>query len=152
MPELIFLLSYQIECPERFEARIYRDSMANSVRRIADDNQKSNTWAVKSVAGNVNSGNVDLRRSPRRPAPPQHQSKEDKRIMIRLDSKHEAHNAELFILRKQVQQPVSDPSLFVDAWQVPSGIGVLESSSAKAASILQRKEAIATIFGNVIVE
>ncbi|CAD6503246.1 BgTH12-02913 [Blumeria graminis f. sp. triticale] len=107
--------------------------MANSVRRIADDNQKSNTWAVKSVAGN-------------------HQSKEDKRIMIRLDSKHEAHNAELFILRKQVQQPVSDPSLFVDAWQVPSGIGVLESSSAKAASILQRKEAIATIFGNVIVE
>ncbi|KAI1003951.1 hypothetical protein K3495_g4259 [Podosphaera aphanis] len=72
--------------------------------------------------------------------------------MIRLDSQHEVCRAEPFLLRQQVQRLIPDPSLVVDAWQVPSGIAILVPTLAKAGSILEHKDAIAARFGNVTVE
>lgn len=131
---------------------IYTSVKASTMDKVAEDKRQNKTWAAKAAAGNKDNKNVDLRRAPRRPSPPQHQSKEDKRIMIRLDSKHEARNAEPFLLRQQVQRLVPDPTLVVDAWQVPSGIAVLAPTAAKAASILQHKDTIAARFGNAKVE
>ncbi|CAD6501971.1 BgTH12-07855, partial [Blumeria graminis f. sp. triticale] len=50
--------------------KIYRTSIVNPVSRVDGSIQKSKTWAAKAAAES-------------------HQSKEDKRVMIRLDSKHE---------------------------------------------------------------
>ncbi|KAI0999366.1 hypothetical protein K3495_g8830 [Podosphaera aphanis] len=126
---------------------------ADFLAQISDAVSRAiNILAAKAAAGDVDGTDVDLRRPPRRPSPPQNQSKEDKRIMIRLNSQHEARKAEPFLLRQQVLRLIPDPSLVVDAWQVPSGIAILAPTPAKAGSILEHKDAIAARFGNATVE
>ncbi|POS82043.1 hypothetical protein EPUL_006227, partial [Erysiphe pulchra] len=134
---------------ERIYAKLPLDSFDGSASEF-----KGNIWATK-VA---NSSRCPSKSSPRgpgppsRPTPPQGQSKEDRRIKIRLSPDHEARKAELLLLRKQLQRLIPDPTLVVDAWQVPSGISIFAPTPAKAATILQYKDAIALRFGNATFE
>ncbi|POS84123.1 hypothetical protein EPUL_003235 [Erysiphe pulchra] len=72
--------------------------------------------------------------------------------MIRLSPDHEARKAEPLLLRQQLQGLIPKLTLVVDVWQVPSGISILAPTPAKAATILQYKDAIALRFGNATVE
>ncbi|SZE99306.1 unnamed protein product [Blumeria hordei] len=82
------------------------------------------TWASKAAAGVSTGTNIDVHQPMTRPTPPQHQGKEDVRIMIRLNREHEARKADPLLLRQQVQRLILDPSLVVDARQVPSSVAV----------------------------
>ncbi|POS88315.1 hypothetical protein EPUL_000617, partial [Erysiphe pulchra] len=84
--------------------------------------------------------------------PPQVQSHEDRRVIVRLNSEHEARKTEPFLLRQQIQRMIPDLSLVADATVVPSGVAILALTLAKAATILQYKEVIARRFGNALVE
>ncbi|POS83824.1 hypothetical protein EPUL_004823, partial [Erysiphe pulchra] len=57
--------------------------------------------------------------------PPKVQSREDRRVMIRLAPDYEARKTGAFELRQKVQQLVSDKSLVSDVWPVPSGFAIL---------------------------
>ncbi|KAI0999255.1 hypothetical protein K3495_g8942 [Podosphaera aphanis] len=87
-----------------------------------------------------------------RATPPQGQSSEDRRTMIRLGPDHEARKADSYELRQAIQKLVSDSTLVSDVRSVPSGVAMLASTPAKAATILQAKSANETRFGNAIVE
>ncbi|POS82009.1 hypothetical protein EPUL_005720, partial [Erysiphe pulchra] len=113
---------------------------------------KGSSWAAKVANSSRYPSKSSPRGPPSRPTPPQGQSKEDRRIMIRLSPDHEARKAEPLLLRQQLQRLIPDPTLVVDAWQVPSGISILAPTPAKAATILQYKDAIALRFGNATVE
>ncbi|KHJ32239.1 hypothetical protein EV44_g4238 [Erysiphe necator] len=103
-----------------------------------------NTWAARAARGNNLSLNNSVWGPPAKPSnPPRGQSFEDRRIMIRLEHDHEAHKAESFLLRQQIQSLISDPSLVSDAWQALSGIAILAPTPAKAATLLQYKDVIA---------
>ncbi|KHJ34524.1 hypothetical protein EV44_g4152 [Erysiphe necator] len=113
---------------------------------------RNNSWASRVAMKSIRSSNNPIRATPTRPTPPQGQSYEDKRVMIRLDKDHESRKTEPFLLRQQIQQLLPDPSFVCDAWQAPSGITILALAPAKAAAILQYKDVIARRFGNAIVE
>ncbi|POS81774.1 hypothetical protein EPUL_005764, partial [Erysiphe pulchra] len=81
--------------------------------------------------------------------PPKGQSREDRRVMIRLGPEHEARKTGAFELRQKVQELVSDKLLVSDAWAVPSGVAILAPTPAKAAAILQNKTAIENRFGKL---
>lgn len=70
--------------------------------------------------------------------------------MIHLSPDHQARKAELLLLRQQLQRLTLGLTLVVDAWQVPSGISILVPTPAKAATILQYKDAIALRYENTI--
>lgn len=72
--------------------------------------------------------------------------------MIRLSQDHEARKSDFFLLRQKIQKLIPDSTLVVDIWQVPSGIAIVAPTSAKAATILQYKNAIENRFGNAKVE
>ncbi|KHJ31237.1 hypothetical protein EV44_g4058 [Erysiphe necator] len=72
--------------------------------------------------------------------------------MIRLGPEHEARKAGPFELRQKIQELVSDKSLVSNVWSVPSGVAILASTPAKAASIMQSKATIEERLGNAIVE
>ncbi|KHJ31550.1 hypothetical protein EV44_g3688 [Erysiphe necator] len=78
--------------------------------------------------------------------PSQGQSKEDRRVMIRLNPDHEARKSGSFELRQTMQKLVPDSSLVTDAWIALSGIAVLAPTPAKAAAILQAKKEAWTTF------
>ncbi|POS81664.1 hypothetical protein EPUL_006013, partial [Erysiphe pulchra] len=113
---------------------------------------KKSSWAATAANGHNNAAINLTQRLPRRPTPPQGQSHEDRRVMVRLNSEHEARKTEPFLLRQQIQRMIPDPSLVVDAIVVPSGVTILAPTPAKAATILQYKEVIAQRFGNAVVE
>ncbi|KHJ34265.1 putative effector protein [Erysiphe necator] len=69
-------------------------------------------------------------------SPPHGQSKEDRRIMIRLAPDHKARKFGTFELRQTIQKLVPDSSLISDVWNVPSGVAILAPTPAKAATIL----------------
>ncbi|CAD6500718.1 BgTH12-06425 [Blumeria graminis f. sp. triticale] len=94
--------------------KIYKSSMNEQEQKPSTQSDNKMIWASKAAAGN--------------------QSKEDKRVMIRLDREHEARKVDPFLLRQQVQRLIPDPSLVVDA------------------CILQHSEAIAARLGNATVE
>ncbi|KHJ31716.1 putative effector protein [Erysiphe necator] len=94
------------------------------------------TWAQK-VASDVH----DLK-----------QSKEDRRVIIRLSPNHEARKTGSFELRQKVQSVLSDKSLVSDAWFVPSGVAILAPSPTKAATLMQFKDTIEKMFGEATVE
>ncbi|KHJ35177.1 hypothetical protein EV44_g4081 [Erysiphe necator] len=89
---------------------------------------------------------------PRRPIPPQGQSHEDRRVMIRLNPEYEVRKIEPLLLRQQLQRMIPDPTLVADAILVSSGVAILAPKPAKAATILQYKEDVAQRFGNAVAE
>ena len=113
---------------------------------------KKSSWAATAANGHNNTVINLTQRLTRRPSPPQGQSHEDRRVMVRLNSEHEARKTEPFLLRQQIQRMIPDPSLIADAIVVPSGVAILAPTPAKAATILQYKEIIAQRFGNAVVE
>ncbi|KHJ30024.1 hypothetical protein EV44_g4105 [Erysiphe necator] len=120
---------------------------------LKNSEQKSNSsWAAKAANGNIKSFNNSIRTLPARHTPPQGQSLEDRRIMIRLDKDHEARKVDTFLLRQQIQKLIPDSSLVCDVWHTPSSIVILAPTPAKAAAIMQYKDIIANRFGNAIVE
>lgn len=109
------------------------------------------SWAEKT--GALENGKViQLKKQAIRASPPRDQSKEDRRVIIRLGPDHEARKAGSFEIRQQIQQLITDKSLVADVWTVPSGIAILAPTPAKAAALLQFKEAIEKRFGNAKVE
>ncbi|KHJ33302.1 hypothetical protein EV44_g4794 [Erysiphe necator] len=72
--------------------------------------------------------------------------------MIRLGKDHEARKPDFLLIRQQIQQLIPDSTLVSDAWHAPSGIKILASTPAKAAAILQYKDAFARRFGNATLE
>ncbi|KHJ33478.1 hypothetical protein EV44_g4315 [Erysiphe necator] len=113
---------------------------------------KKSSWAATAANGHNNTVINLTQRLTRRPSPPQGQSHEDRRVMVRLNSEHEARKTEPFLLRQQIQRMIPGPSLVADAIVVPSGVAILAPTPAKAATILQYKEIIAQRFGNAVVE
>ncbi|SZF01981.1 unnamed protein product [Blumeria hordei] len=107
--DLFALISYGVFRAIRGE-KVYRSSTTSAGASHNEINRNRNTWAAK------------------------YQSKEDRRIMIRFDSQHEARKAEPFLLRQQVQQLTLDPLMVVDV------------------CILEQKYTLAARFGNVTVE
>ncbi|KHJ32299.1 hypothetical protein EV44_g4330 [Erysiphe necator] len=95
-----------------------------------------NTWAEKEKAHNLGTKVFNLKRQTVKASLPQGQSREDRRVMIRLDSGHEARKTGAYELRQSIQNLVSDKSLVSDVWMVPSGVAVLAPTPAKAAAIL----------------
>ncbi|KAI1001781.1 hypothetical protein K3495_g6425 [Podosphaera aphanis] len=87
-----------------------------------------------------------------RAKPPQGQSKEDRRVMIRLGPEHEARKAGAFEPRQTIQKLIPDSNLVSDVWTVPCGVAILAPTAARAATILQSKNAIENRFGNAVVE
>ncbi|POS84601.1 hypothetical protein EPUL_003455 [Erysiphe pulchra] len=79
---------------------------------------------------------------------PQGQSKEDRRVMIRLGPEHDARKVGAFELRQKIKELESDKSLVSDVWSVPSGVAILAPTPAKAASIMQSKAARKERMGN----
>ncbi|KHJ35962.1 putative effector protein [Erysiphe necator] len=129
--------------------RVYRD-----LSRI-EPTQKhpvQETWAEKAKDQSADTKVFNLKRKTLKATPPQGQSKEDRRVMIRLKPDHEARKSGSFELRQTIQKLVPETSLVSDAWIVPSGIAVLAPTPAKAAAILQAKKAIEDRFGNALVE
>ncbi|POS81632.1 hypothetical protein EPUL_005590, partial [Erysiphe pulchra] len=122
---------------------IYMKNPATTAN-ISLTRKNENRWAAKTAAGNINRSNIDLRRPPIRPNPP--------RIMIRLDKEHEARKTEPYLIRQKIQKLISDPTLVVDTWQVPSGVTILAPTPAKASTSLQQKDVISQRFGNATVE
>lgn len=110
------------------------------------------TWAKK--AGSQNAGNevFNLKRQILKSSAPQGQSKEDRRVMIRLGPEHEARKAGAFELWQKIQELVSDKSLVSDVWSIPSGVVILAPTPAKAASIMQSKSTIEERLGNATEE
>ncbi|KHJ31285.1 hypothetical protein EV44_g3683 [Erysiphe necator] len=113
---------------------------------------KKNSWAARVANGQTSIVNNPTPKPRTKPTPPQGQSHEDRRVMIRLEHDHEARKTEPFLLRQQIQRILPDPSLVADTMQVPSGIAILAPTPAKAAAILQYKDVIAQRFGKAIVE
>ncbi|POS81766.1 hypothetical protein EPUL_006523, partial [Erysiphe pulchra] len=72
---------------------------------------KKSSWAATAANGHNNAAINLTQRLPRRPTPPQGQSHEDRRVMVRLNSEHEARKTEPFLLRQQIQRMIPDPSL-----------------------------------------
>ncbi|POS84448.1 hypothetical protein EPUL_006186 [Erysiphe pulchra] len=123
--EFLVLISEVVSQAIRGE-RIYAELPSYSFDGSASQ-YKENSWGAKVVNSN-------------------------RRIMIRLGPDHEARKAEPLLPRQQLQRLISDPTLVVDAWQISSGISILAPIPAKAATILQYKDAIALCFGNATVE
>ncbi|KAI1005826.1 hypothetical protein K3495_g2393 [Podosphaera aphanis] len=71
--------------------------------------------------------------------PPQGQSKEDRRITIRLGPENEASTAGAFELRQTIQKLIPDAKLVSDVWTVSSRVTILAPTAAQAATILQLK-------------
>ncbi|KHJ33951.1 hypothetical protein EV44_g4078 [Erysiphe necator] len=113
---------------------------------------RNNSWASKTAMKNIRSSNIPIRAPLTRPTPPQGQSHEDRRIIIRLGKDHKSRKTEPFLLRQKIQKLLRNPSFVCDAWQAPSGIAILAPTPAKVAAILQYKDVIAQRFGNAIVE
>lgn len=109
------------------------------------------SWAEKAGAA-VNGQNISLKKQTIRASPPRGQSKEDRRVIIRLGPDHEARKTGSFELRQKIQQLIPDKSLIADVWTVPSGVAILAATPAKAAALLQYKEAIENRFGDANVE
>ncbi|POS84300.1 hypothetical protein EPUL_005308 [Erysiphe pulchra] len=127
--------------------RVYTD-----LSNISFSNPKvSNPWAEK-VGAAENGQNVSLEKQTIRASPPRGQSKEDRRVIIRLGLDHEARKTGSFELRQKIQQLIPDKSLIADVWTVPSGVAILASTPAKAATLLQYKEKIENKFGDAKVE
>ncbi|POS82675.1 hypothetical protein EPUL_004066 [Erysiphe pulchra] len=100
--------------------------------------KKNNSWAARAANGNISAKNNSKQRPLTKPTPPQGQSYEDRRVMIRLEHDH--------------QRTLPDPSLMADAMQLPSAIAILAPTPAKVAEILQYKDVIAQRFGKAVVE
>ncbi|KHJ32863.1 putative effector protein [Erysiphe necator] len=100
------------------------------------------TWAGKAKDQSADTKVFNFKRQTLKATPPQGQSKEDRRVMIRLKSDHEARKNSSFEHRQIIQKLVPETSLVSDAWIVPSGIAVLAPTPAKAAAIIQAKKAI----------
>ncbi|KHJ34863.1 hypothetical protein EV44_g4357 [Erysiphe necator] len=116
--------------------KIYEKQSPNSLVQFSSQN-KGSTWTTRAASGNRYTPDNIPRGPPSIPSPPQGQSKEDRRIMIRLSPEHESRKTDPLILRQQLQRLIPDPSLVIDAWQVPSGIAVLAPTPAKAAEIVR---------------
>ncbi|POS82522.1 hypothetical protein EPUL_005211, partial [Erysiphe pulchra] len=80
------------------------------------------------------------------------QSKEDRRVIIRLGQNHEARKCNPFQLRQTIQKLVLDKGLISDVWTVPSGIAIIALTPSKAAAIMQYKKEIETRFGKATFE
>ncbi|POS83309.1 hypothetical protein EPUL_005562, partial [Erysiphe pulchra] len=104
---------------------------------------KKSSWAATAASRHNNAAINLTQRLPRRPTPPQGQSHEDRRVMVRHNSENEARKTEPFLLRQQIQRMIPDLSLVTDAIVVLSGVAILAPTPAKAATILQYKEVIA---------
>ncbi|POS83267.1 hypothetical protein EPUL_005854 [Erysiphe pulchra] len=114
--------------------------------------EDSHTLKTSAANGDSKSFNNPILAPPAKPTPPQGQSQEDRRIMIRLDKDHEARKVDMFLLRQQIRKLTPESSLVCDVWYAPSGIAILAPTPAKAAAILQIKDLIANRFGNATVE
>lgn len=123
------------------------------LQNVSSTNSKVSkpSWAEKAGVL-VNGQNISLKKQTIRSVPPSGQSKEDRRVIIRLGTDHEARKASPFELRQKIQQLIPDKTLIADVWTVPSGVAILAPSPAKAATLLQYKEAIENRFGNANVE
>lgn len=110
------------------------------------------TWAKKAKGNDEGVKVYNVKRQTLKATPPQGQSKEDRRIMIRLGPDHEARKAGSFELRQKIQELVTDKSLVSDVWSVPSGVAILAPTPAQAATLMQSKAAIEERLGNAKVE
>ncbi|KHJ35584.1 hypothetical protein EV44_g4126 [Erysiphe necator] len=91
-------------------------------------------------------------RAMRGATPPHGQSKEDRRVIIRLSPDHETRKISSFELRQKIQLLIPNKTLIADVWTVPSGVAILAPTPAKAAALLQFKEVIENRFGDACVE
>ncbi|KHJ34792.1 hypothetical protein EV44_g3842 [Erysiphe necator] len=116
-------------------------------------NQSSNdTWAEKAKFQSSGTKILNIKNQTIKASPPQGQSKEDRRVMIRLNPHHEARKSGSFELRQAIQKLVPDSPLVTDGWIVPSDIAALAPTPVEAAVILQAKKATEDRFGNAFVE
>ncbi|POS83028.1 hypothetical protein EPUL_003303 [Erysiphe pulchra] len=86
---------------------------------------RQDTWANKAKIDTDGTKVFNVKRQITKSNPPKDQSREDRRVMIRLAPDYEARKTGAFELRQKVQQLVSDKSLVSDVWPVPSGIAIL---------------------------
>ncbi|KHJ30061.1 putative effector protein [Erysiphe necator] len=129
---------------QRVYSKMYNGPKSNS-------NYSMNTWAAK-AAGTATGETISLKKQVLKGTPPRGQNKEDRRIIIRLDSNHEARKSDSFQLRQTIQNLVPDKTLVTDVWKVPSGVAILAPTPAKAATLMQYKKDIENRFGNAVVE
>ncbi|POS84893.1 hypothetical protein EPUL_006568 [Erysiphe pulchra] len=109
------------------------------------------SWAEK--AGELDNGQkISLKKQDTREIPPRGQSKEDRRVIIRIGPDHKARKISSFKLHQKIQLLIPDRTLIADVWTVPSGVAILAPTPAKAAALLQFKEAIENRFDDAYVE
>ncbi|KHJ33325.1 hypothetical protein EV44_g3363 [Erysiphe necator] len=123
------------------------------MQNITSSNSKVSKPSWAEMAGALENGqNFSLKKQMTRAGPPSGQSKEDRRVIIRLGPDHEARKASPFELPQKIQQLIPDRTFIADVWTVPSGAAILAPTPAKAAALLQYKGAIENRFGNKNVE
>ncbi|POS86653.1 hypothetical protein EPUL_001479, partial [Erysiphe pulchra] len=129
-------------------------SRSNLIENVLNNRHQArqDTWAKKAESQDAGIKVFNFKRQILKASAPQGQSKEDRRVMIRLGPGHEARKAGAFELRQMIKELVSDKSLVSNVWSVPSGIAILASTPAKAASNMQSKAAIKERIGNATVE
>ncbi|KAI0999196.1 hypothetical protein K3495_g8998 [Podosphaera aphanis] len=110
------------------------------------------SWAGNAACQDPNWKEFSIKRQALKASPPQRQSKENRRIMIRLSPDHEARKSGTYELRQAIQKLVPERYLVSDVWSVPSGVAILAPTPTKAAAILQSKTAIEERLGNANVE
>ncbi|POS82654.1 hypothetical protein EPUL_006041, partial [Erysiphe pulchra] len=129
---------------------------ANFLALLADGTSRAmrgeRVYAEKAKPENSETKVYNLKEQNVKATPPKGQSREDRRVMIRLGPEHEARKTGAFELRQKVQELVFDKSLVSDVWAVPSAVAILAPTPALAAAILQNKTAIENRFGSAVVE
>lgn len=86
------------------------------------------------------------------PPPPKLQSKEDKRVMIRIDKDHPIRQEDPYTIRQKLGQILKNDKVAKDVWAVPSGFTVLANTPAQAAMIIAHASEIENTIGSAKVE
>jgi hypothetical protein len=86
------------------------------------------------------------------PLPPKLQSKEDRRVMIRIDKGHPTRQEDPYIIRQKIGQILKNDKVAKDVWAVPSGFTVLANTPAQAATIIAHGTEIENAIGSAKVE
>ncbi|KHJ32559.1 hypothetical protein EV44_g4019 [Erysiphe necator] len=113
--------------------RVYRDlsKIKNTHKHPVPEK-----WAGKAKDQSAGTKVFNIKRQTLKATLPHGQSKEDRRVMIRLKPDREARKNGSFEHRQTIQKLVPESSLVSDAWIVPSVIATLAPIPAKAAVIL----------------
>ena len=86
--------------------------------------KNNSTWADIASGKNLNNKTISLKKQTIKASAPQGQSRENRRIMIRLSPDHEARKTGTHELKQIIQKLVPDSSLVSDVWTVPPGVAI----------------------------